>query len=147
MALIKAIKFDPEKFIGPGWRILNERITTFQLNEVDLEKVILKSYVAPDTILTLRERERSFMSDEVHLGANFFLALWRNKKKIPKSWQEYIYGQPISIYFTGTELMDPFGRAVYLCLVYRDGAWDYDWDWAEHPWVEADKSAIIIKAA
>ena len=149
--IVKAAEFDPAKFIGPGWSIKkgNTMVSSLSLVEVDPSKIILKSYIKPgEFYIKYEERKERCRPLDIHLGLNFFLALWRHRRKLPESWQQKTKIKKgifvdTTIYFTGQTLLDPFGREAVMGLCYRFGSWDFDWDWLHHPWVKADVSAVV----
>lgn len=144
MAIIKAVPFNPEKFIGPGWSISWQSQAILYIPQIDLSEVYLDSFVNPGEVaINLATRKGRQIIKSIDLDARYFLALWQNKRKIPNEWKKKTRGQTTCIYFTGTELLDPYGRKAVLCLCYRYGVWDYDWDWLNHEWVESEYSPLI----
>jgi len=100
--------FDPVKFSGRYWGIVEEDERSLALTEVDLAKVCLvhmlrdgETFVRGDEALR-RLRETGY----IRLDAKVLQTLLENQELIPESWKERVDGHVRSIYFGGTELHD-----------------------------------------
>lgn len=140
-------RFNPKKFIGAGWSILNDETDarSIALTELDLAKVqhvtMLKdgeTYVKGEEKL-----KRLRASDYIRLDADIFLTLWENQHLIPESWKEKVNGNTRYIYFDGTVLRDSDGCRFVLYLCWRGGRWNWRVDWLDYDWLGSGPSAVL----
>ncbi len=140
-------RFNPKKFVGEGWSILNDETDarSIALTELDLTKVqhvtMLKdgeTYVKGEEKL-----KRLKSSDYIRLDADIFLTLWENQHLIPESWKEKVNGNTRFIYFDGTVLRHSDGHRCVLYLFWSDGQWRWDVYWVGHDWYDDDPSAVL----
>lgn len=140
-------RFNPKKFIGDGWSILNDETDarSIALTELDLTKVqqvtmLLdgESYIKGEEKL-----KRLKASDYIRLDADIFLTLWENQHLIPESWKEKVNGNTRYIFFDGTVLRDSGGDRYVLVLYWYDGAWLWDVSWLVRGWLDDGPSAVL----
>ena len=140
-------RFNPKKFIGDGWSILNDETDarSIALTELDLTKVqhvtMLKdgeAYIKGEEKL-----KRLKASDYIRLDADIFLTLWENQHLIPESWKEKVNGNTRYIYFDGTVLRYSGGGRCVLYLYWNDGQWDWRVNWLGNDWGDSDPSAVL----
>ncbi|MEQ1561616.1 MAG: hypothetical protein ABL899_02770 [Nitrospira sp.] len=140
-------RFNPKKFIGDGWSILNDETDarSIALTELDLTKVqhvtMLKdgeTYVKGEEKL-----KRLKASDYIRLDADIFLTLWENQHLIPESWKEKVNGNTRYIFFDGTVLRHSGGRRCVLCLCWGGGQWGWRVYWLGGGWDGGDPSAVL----
>ncbi len=140
-------RFNPKKFIGDGWSILNDETDarSIALTELDLTKVqhvtMLKdgeTYVKGEEKL-----KRLKASDYIRLDADIFLTLWENQHLIPESWKEKVNGNTRYIFFDGTVLRNSGGSRYVLYLYWDDGQWSWDVDWLGFDWDDDYPSAVL----
>lgn len=125
--VLKRQPFNPEKFLGKGWRI-DEQIGQRTGDSLDAEKIIGKTYLNEgESSLNGEERLRRIKATpaDVHLDAEDFFALWQEKGHTTLKWLYDTKGITF-LSFWATILRSPGGDRSVLCL-YRgeDGSWDW----------------------
>ncbi|MEQ1500104.1 MAG: hypothetical protein ABL917_01880 [Parcubacteria group bacterium] len=140
-------RFNPKKFIGDGWSILNDETDarSIALTELDLTKVQHVTELRDgETYVKGEEKlKRLKSSDYIRLDADIFLTFWENQHHIPESWKEKVSGNTRFIYFDGTVLRGSDGNRYVLCLYWGDGAWYWHVYWLGNGWYDNDPSAVL----
>ena len=143
-------RFNPKKFIGYGWSILNDETDarSIALTELDLTKVELRTILKDgETYIKGEEKLKRLKSlDYIRLDADIFLTLWENQHLIPESWKEKVNGRIQFIYFDGTVLLDSggnHGSRCVLCLCWNDDVWRWGMRWLGLNWDGNDPSAVL----
>ena len=145
----RSTPFNPENFIGKGWKIEEEDDRSLNITELDLSKIEL--------VLVLREGQISVSGEEklkglracgkIRLDAKILQALWEHKELIPAHWKEKIQGYKTNIFFDGTELRSPRGRSCVLCLYFVQGEWNWRFRWLDYGWGVGDPSAVLAQVS
>lgn len=144
--------FDPEKFLGEGWKIEEEDERSLALTGVGFFGVYLMSCdECGRESLTGEEklaRMKASKSEYVRLGAEIFQDLWENQWRIPRDFKfKYVF-------FDGTVLRSPSGLRYTLFLWWDDRRFPLDgigerWYWDKKPLFEsrgrASSSAVILQ--
>lgn len=140
-------RFNPKKFIGDGWSILNDETDarSIALTELDLTKVQhLTMLKDGETYVKGEEKlKRLKASGLVRLDADIFLTLWENQHLIPESWKEKVNGNTRYIYFDGTVLRRSDGHRYVLSLYWNDGRWSWLVRWLDNDWYGSHPSAVL----
>lgn len=140
-------RFNPKKFIGDGWSILNDETDarSIALTELDLTKVQFATMLKDgETYVNGEEKlKRLKASGNIRLDADIFLTLWENQHLIPESWKEKVNGNTRFIYFDGTVLRRSDGRRYVLYLCWDDGAWRWSVHWLDYDWNGIRPSAVL----
>lgn len=140
-------RFNPNKFIGDGWSILNDETDarSIALTELDLTKVQQVTMLKDgETYVKGEEKlKRLKASDYIRLDADIFLTLWENQHLIPESWKEKVNGNTRYIFFDGTVLRDSGGDRCVLYLYWSDGAWRWFVGWLGLDWIDDSPSAVL----
>lgn len=140
-------RFNPLRFIEPGWRIITEETDTrsVALSELDLTKVELQTMLSDGESYIKGEEKlkRLKESGKIRLDADIFFALWENQHLIPESWKEQVNGNTRFIYFDGTVLRALKGPACIICL-YWDEKWKWSLDWLESSHFMANTLSAVL---
>ncbi len=140
-------RFNPKRFVGEGWSILNDETDTrsIALTELDLTKVQHVTMLKDgETYVNGEEKlKRLKASDYIRLDADIFLTLWENQHLIPESWKEKVNGNTRFIFFDGTILRGSDGGRCVLCLYWDVGAWDWSVHWLGSGWSGSRPSAVL----
>ena len=140
-------RFNPKKFIGDGWSILNDETDarSIALTELDLTKVQHVTMLKDgETYIKGEEKlKRLKSSDYIRLDADIFLTLWENQHLIPESWKEKVNGNTRYIFFDGTVLRDSDGNHCVLYLFWNDGLWFWGVYWLDGGWSDFIPSAVL----
>ncbi len=141
--------FDPIIFkgLGQGWKILPEETDQRgeALTELDITKVIFK--------IMLEGKETSVKGEEklkrlkatgcICLDGKAFKACWGNRHLLPESWKKDENGKIRYIFFDGIVLQGPCGFRCVLCLYFKDGKWQWNYNWLENDWNANNPSAVL----
>jgi hypothetical protein len=142
--------FNPEKFIGKGWSIVEDETDSRSkaLTELDLTKVqFVTTLKDGETYVKGEEKlKRLKKSGNIRLDADIFLTLWENQHLIPESWKEKVNGKTRFIYFDGTVLRLSSGDRYVLYLCWCGGAWSWDVRWLDLDWGANRPSAVLAPA-
>jgi hypothetical protein len=140
-------RFNPKKFVGDGWSILNDETDSrsIALTELDLIKVELRTMLRDgESYVKGEERlKRLKSSDYIRLDADVFHTLFHNQHLIPKSWKEKFNGNTRYIHFEGTVLQRSDGVHFFLCLYWYDGRWDWSVTWLGQNLRGNNQSAVL----
>ncbi len=140
-------RFNPKKFIGDRWSILNDETDARStlLTELDLTKVELRTMLSDgETYVKGEEKlKRLKSSGLVCLDADIFLTLWENQHLIPESWKEKVGGNTRYIFFDGTVLRLSDGSRCVLDLYWYDGQWRWGVHWLDGGWGGSYQSAVL----
>lgn len=141
----RSTKFDPTKFIGEGWSIVEEDERSLNITEVDMSKVSFEAMLEQGETYVIGEEKLKRLKEHggIRLDAKVFQTLWENQHLIPASWNEPTNGNATYIFFDGTVLRDPFGGRCVLCLYWRGGEWDWDCRWLDDLWSAGRPSAVL----
>ncbi len=129
LRLDRSQPFNPEKFIGKGWRIVEEDERSLALTEVDLSRIRLETYpLKPGSKIRITGEEmiqRCKRLGYIRLDAAVFQTLLDHQHLIPESWKK----TNDWILFDGTVLCSPDGvyNTLYLCWDGKDWDWGYYW--------------------
>lgn len=139
--------FDPVKFLGEGWSIVEEDERSLALTEIDPTKIQLET--------VLKEGEKRIQSEEkfkrlkktgyIRLDARIFQTLWGDQSLIPEIWKVKTDGNTSFIYFDGTEFRRSVGGRAVLFLCWNDGRWDWGADRLDVDWYPNDPSAVLAE--
>ncbi|MBU3925971.1 hypothetical protein KJ763_02290 [Patescibacteria group bacterium] len=137
--------FDPEKFLGEGWKIAEQDERSLALDEIDLTKIQFETCLKPnESRITGEEKLKRLKKDgHIRLDAKIFQTLWENQHLIPEKWKEKINNNICFIFFDGTVLQGPGGDRNVLFLYWHDGGWHWDYSWLERAWHIDDPSAVL----
>ncbi|MFZ5391511.1 MAG: hypothetical protein ACOZAJ_04545 [Patescibacteria group bacterium] len=120
--VINLKKFDPEKLIGRGWKIIDQDERVRQISEIDLNDIILFSPVKEGETSTGEERLKRLKKDgRILLDFTFLLFILENPQLVPENWKETIDGRPKLITFDGNTLLDPNGRRYMFYVLWSNG--------------------------
>lgn len=140
-------RFNPKKFIGDGWSILNDETDarSIALTELDLTKVQHVTMLKDgETYIKGEEKlKRLKSSDYIRLDADIFLTLWENQHLIPESWKEKVNGNTRYIFFDGTVLRRAYGYRCVLYLCWNVGVWDWRVRWLGDGCSVGSPSAVL----
>lgn len=119
--------FNPEKFIGKGWKIDEEDKQSLVITKLHLIKVeFVDMLTRGDSSVQGEEKLRRLKkAGHIRLDAKMFQTLWDDQSLIPESWKEKINWNTRYIYFDGSVLQDPNGNRYVLCLYWDGGRWDW----------------------
>ncbi len=147
LVIDRSNKFDPETFIGSGWKIEEEDERSVALYEIDLSKVQFVNMLkdGETSIIGRRQLNRLKQAEYICLDAKVFQTLWGNRKLIPEAWKEKINGNTRYIFFDGTVLKHPNGSHYVFCLYWEGGKWKWTWIWLGNSWSANDPSAVLAK--
>lgn len=140
IAVDRSKPFDPETFIGKGWKIEEQDERSLALPEIDLSAVRLESMLKPEDGGSVQGKEklRRLKADgRIRLDAAVFKVLWDNQALIPESWKGKL------IFFDGTVLRSPSGRRCVLCLCWAGSRWAWDYYWLDFDWGDNGPSAVL----
>lgn len=130
--------FDPMKFIGEGWSIVEEDERSLMLTQIDFTKVRFDSGLKEgESRITGEEKlKRLKKKSEIRLDAEIGQALYEEKGQTTLRFIHEHYG--ISWFeLAGTVLRDPDGDRYFLYL-YRHG--DGSWRWS-YRWLDSGRGA------
>lgn len=137
----RSTPFDPEKFIGKGWKIVegSEDERSLALAEIDLSKPNLVSILKPgeEWVMGDVNLARLKKSKVIRMDAKIFQTLWENKALIPSSWKEKV------VFFDGTLLWSPSGGRYALDLFWYGRQWDWDYVWQGSGRLAVCASAVL----
>lgn len=117
--------FDPVKFIGEGWSVVEQDTRLLSISEIEADVIQLSSFLKTNEISVNGEKRLKRLKNDgrIRLGAEFFFSLWNNQQCIPESWTKKINGNIKYIMFDGTILQSPDGQRNILCLYWNNGEW------------------------
>lgn len=141
--------FDPERFIGKGWKIEEEDGRSLALTDVDFFRVHLvscgelgrESLTGDERLARLRARK----SEHIRLDAKIFQVLWENQWLIPRDFK-FSY-----IFFDGTVLRSPGGLRYALFLWWDNCRFEFlrprdgRWHWGFEPLFE-ERGRVYVSA-
>jgi len=140
--------FNPAKFIGDGWSILEDETDTRStaLTKLDLTKVQQMTMLKlSENVVNGKERlKRLKKNGHIRLDAEVFLTLWQSQLLIPESWKEGVNGDTRFIFFDGTILRDPNGDRGLLYLYWHVGMWNWDVYRLDNDWYNNDLSVVLV---
>jgi len=119
--------FDPEKFLGKGWKIV-ERVGQRSGSNLDVEKIVWKDYLKKgESHSTHEERLWRIKANpkDTPLDEQDFLALYAEEGQLNLRWLYDTKGI-IRFSFCGFVLQTPNGSECALCLGRHD---DSSWGW------------------
>lgn len=123
--------FDPVKFIGPGWSIIEEDPRSLSLTDIDVAKVRFESGLqdgerdidGEEKLRRLKERP------EVRLDAKLGQAWYEEESQATLCFLHDHFGVTW-FELPGTVLRDPYGLHYFLVLFrYGDGSWVWYFYW------------------
>lgn len=127
----RAAPFDPVKFIGSGWSVVEQDERSLALTEIDFSKVRFESGLKEgESVITGEVKlERLKELPEIRLDAKFGQALYEEKGQATLRFLHDTY-KVTWMEFTGTVLRGSGGSRCSLFL-YRldDGSWRWDYYW------------------
>ncbi len=143
--------FNPKKFIGGGWSIMNNEtdVRSTLLTELDLTKVQQVAMLKNDETHIKGEEKlkRLKASGLIRLDADIFITLSENQHLIPEKWKDKVDGNTRYIFFDGTVLRHSgSGRRSVLCLSWDCGGWDFDMRWLGLEWLSSCPSAVLASS-
>jgi hypothetical protein len=115
--------FDPVKFLGKGWSIVEEDERSLALTQLDPTKIRLEHMLKKGEI-SIKGGERLRRLKEagyIRLDAKIFQTLWENRAFIPESWKHK------DVYFDGTVLRNPENGLLYALRFCGGGGWGSYW--------------------
>lgn len=125
--------FDPVKFIGKGWSIVEEDERALVLIEIDFSKVRFESGLreGESTIIGEQKLERIKAMPEIRLDAKIGQALYEEKGQPTLRFIYEYYG--VSWFeLAGTVLRLSDGSRYFLCLNRDDdGSWNWYYHWLD----------------
>ena len=130
--------FDPVKFLGKGWSILEDIKTDA---EIDVSSMVFETCLEGDETSIKGEKKLLRLKakkDFTSFCANVFMGLWLDyQANKENSILEFLYRTKKIQYldFFGTVLRDPDGYRCVLCLCRSaDGAWSWYCYWLDYDW-------------
>ncbi len=125
--------FDPVKFIGRGWEIVEQDERSLALTDIDFSGVRFESghQEGEDTITGEVKLERLKAMPEIRLDAKIGQALFEEPGQ---ATLRFIHDHFNVSWFElgGTVLRNSDGRRVFLYLYrFGDGSWSWDCDWLD----------------
>lgn len=140
---MKTTPFNPETFIGKGWKIESDTPTPKGFN---LSKVTLKSYLTPGESYVTGNETLTRIGNDMPLNASVLQYLYEHQEEIPEKWKEKTNGFITYICFDGTVLVRPGGDRCSLYLCWREGQWRWDSYWLGFGRYADDPSAVVASA-
>lgn len=137
---MKTTPFNPETFIGKGWKIESDTPTPEGFN---LSKVTLKSYFTTGESYATGNETLECIGNDMPLNASVLQYLYEHQEEIPEKWKEKTNGFITYIYFDGTVLVRPDGGRYSLYLYWREGQWHWRYDWLDDVRSADDPSAVV----
>ncbi|MEK7496822.1 MAG: hypothetical protein AAB657_02860 [Patescibacteria group bacterium] len=138
--------FDPSKFIGVGWEIIEAEQDTrsLTLTEVDLTKVEFKTCLKEGEINIIDEErlKRHKENGDICLDAGVFLELWQEKNHKTLNWIRETFGIKYICFF-GTPLQHPRGRRSVLYVGWYGRRWNWYYNWLGHRFGSSSPSAVL----
>jgi len=137
--------FDPVKFVGAGWSIVEEDTRSLALTELDFSKVRFESGLQEgERYITGEEKlKRLTALPEIRLDAKIGQALYEEKGQATLRFLHDHFGVSW-IEFAGTVLRDSDGRRCFLCLYRRgDGSWDWFCFWLDRVRYRGNVSPLL----
>lgn len=126
--------FDPEKFLGPGWTIVEEDERSLTIAELDFGRLHLQSVLVPGEMWTsgVEQNARLQRIKSICADAKILATLWseQNRIQIPTHWQRKTNNQTTYLIFRGTKVRSPGGSTC--CLGLHWGS-NQKWHW-RHYW-------------
>ena len=146
---LKRVSFDPGTFVGAGWKISEQDERSLNIASIDPSVISLESAVrdGEERVGGFERIGRLKRAGWVLLDARAFISLWKNKRLIPRHWEEQIDGRPPYIYFDGTIVRSPCGHRNTLCLYHQGGEWRCDDVWLVLDLPANHVSAVLGSAA
>lgn len=129
--------FDPVKFIGSGWSIVEEDPAALKLTEIDFSKVCFESGLKEgESVIDGEEKLKRLKAlGEVRLDAKFGHTLYEEKNQATLRFLYDTYGVTW-MEFAGTVLRNSGGHRYFL---YLDRGGDGSWSWYCY-WLVTDRS-------
>ncbi len=137
--------FEPTKFIGRRWTIVEQDKRSLSLTQVDLTKIRFETCLeSSETFIKGEEKlKRLKKMNCIRLDAKIFQTLWENKHLIPETWKEKISGGIRFNFFNGTVLRSPDGYRCILCLSWYTGKWHWSDRCLVDNWSVINPSAVL----
>lgn len=137
--------FDPETFIGKGWKIVEQDENALKLTEIDISKIGFDPCLKEgESSVNGEEKLTHLKSKEVvRLDAKIFQKFWENQGLIPEQCKEKINGNTQYIFFDGTVLQRPGGSLYVRCLCWSDGGWHWGYGWVDRGFDVFSLSAVL----
>ncbi len=141
LAIDRGRPFDPAKFIGEGWSIVEQDERSLALSEVNIGDIQLVTMLKDGETYVRGEEKllRLKASGKIRLDAKVFQTFWENNDLIPESWR----GK--TVFFDGTVLRRPNGDRCVLCLCWNGVKCHWYCYWLEHDWDVRNPSAFLAK--
>ena len=139
-------RFNPVKFIGEGWSIIEQDENSLKITELDLSKVQLVTILKDGETSVGGEEKQKRLKNAKHirLDAAILQVLFENQHLIPESWKEKTKGQTTYIFFDGTILRDSRGDRCVLFLYWCGGQWHWDCRWLGGGWGVNNPSVVLL---
>ncbi|MFA6391529.1 MAG: hypothetical protein WCW66_02070 [Patescibacteria group bacterium] len=143
--LLKRLPFNPEQFLGKGWKI-DEQVGRRTGDNLDAGRIVGKDYLRRWEYNISGEQclRRIKAKSDVQLDADDFLALWQENGHVTLKW---LYGTKgiTFLSFWGTILRYPFGDRFVLCLDrFGNGSWNCDYYWVDcGSWGTSRPSSVL----
>jgi hypothetical protein len=147
--ILARVPFDPVKFIGKNWSIL-EQVGKRSGGNLNVGQIIRKDYLKFDELfISGEERLKRIKAtpDDIQLDAEDFLALWQEKGQKTLRWLYETQGITW-LSFWGTILQNPGGSRDVLCLYQDDdGSWSWHYGWVnDGNWDASDSSGVLASS-
>jgi hypothetical protein len=123
--------FDPAKFVGRNWSIVEEDERSLAVIELDFSKVRFESGLQEgERYITGEEKLKRLMAmPEIRLDAKIGQALYEEKGQATLRFLHDHFGVSW-MEFAGTVLRRSGGRRCFLCLVrHGGGSWGWHYGW------------------
>lgn len=123
--------FDPFLFTGiPGWRVGWQDHLALALHasdRVDFPLIDMRAR-GEYPISNKEQHKRARSSTHILLDAMVFEGLYRKPEYYPEAWKRSVKGDPMYVYFNGTELLSPSGVVHIPCLYWHEGHLRYTFE-------------------
>lgn len=144
--LLQRKPFDPEKFIGKGWKV-DEQVGKRTGGNLDAGQITRKDYLkSGESYINGEERLKRIKAapDDIQMDGEDFLALYEEKGQLTLRWLYDTKGITW-LSFWGIILRRPSGdrNVLYLCR-HGGGSWDWSAYWVvDDDWNASDPSAVL----
>jgi len=141
--------FDPEKFIGKGWKV-DEQVGKRTGGNLGAGQIIRKDYLkSGESYINGEERLKRIKAtpEDIQLDGDDFLALWQEEGHKALNWL-YKTKAITWLSFWGIILRSPGGHrsVLYLCRL-EDGSWRWGYDWVDDDvWYAGHPAAVLASS-
>ncbi len=148
--ILKRLAFDPEKFIGKGWKI-DEQVSNRSGDNLDAGQITRKDYLKKrESYINGEERLKRIKAageQDLQLDAEDFLALYQEESQLTLRWLYDTKGITW-LSFWGTILRSPGGCRFVLSLFrWDDGSWGWYYFWVgSDEWSASNPAGVLASS-